>query len=128
MKNRHKEAAIERVRAVTDELEKALDLGWLTIKHIYDGGLDDNDQRNMATTQTDWEYRQASIRWHLPHIATMEDRDLWALAAHEYTHTLLAPLETPISDDTPEAKLAEFVTENLSRSLLSALYWQGTLP
>lgn len=108
-----------RIITITTALEAELELSWITIEHKFNQAP--SEDRAVAETKTDWEYRQATIIWYLPQAALLDTEDLERVAVHEYIHIFLDPLYKLIPDsDDHVATFNEYVTENLTRMVYAA--------
>jgi hypothetical protein len=120
--NKQQAAVVRRIQNICETLEQEFGLdGWCQITHRYDTGMDgdtsDDDGVNQTTacTTTQWQYRQAQIRWYLPMAATTSDESLELIAIHEYVHVLLDPIYSVLPTKPGIDKLNEYVTECLCR-------------
>lgn len=111
-----------RVVALVEMWRDRMDLSHMDISNVFipslhgeeDGGdaIDDT----AALTAGDWQYRSATITWHLPCVAVMTDRALEEVVVHELCHVLLCPLAHSLK--VGSEKLEELATENVARALL----------
>ncbi len=110
-----------RVLSLGRRLQQALDLHWLTINHKF--STVHTDDRITAETQADWTYRQATIIWNLPLVATMSDDTLETTMVHELVHILNASVWESLPDKVKDQihPLNEFATENVARAIVAAL-------
>jgi hypothetical protein len=94
------------------ELQGIMGLGLMDIRHVFDEQTE-NDLHAEVLVQ--WEYHNAEVTWFLK---DHEDMDVYATAAHELAHCLLAP----IADFVPKhsEKLSEWVTEAVAKSIIRA--------
>lgn len=106
----------ERIERLTTDWQSAMDLGWLSIKHLYSENFNE-EHLVVAETEADWEYRQAKITWFLPRVAGIDDHALEEVVVHELCHVLTAPIESELSNN--KSKQGEYAVECLSRAILS---------
>lgn len=113
--------ARSRVEAITGELEQLLGISKLgiTVHHKFQESPVNDDDRIVAETKADWEYRQVSLRWFLCEIVSLDDADLAGVALHEYVHVLLAPMESEVP--ARFAKQCEFAVESMTLALQHAV-------
>jgi hypothetical protein len=101
--NKIQKATKARIKKITKELEEQLGLGgWLTIKHLFDEGMDGDKAvgedglvigtKVTAITTATWQYRQAKITWFLGTSVGATDNYLRQTAIHEYIHILMQPV------------------------------------
>ncbi|MDE3023764.1 MAG: hypothetical protein KGI54_18265, partial [Pseudomonadota bacterium] len=105
-----------------DELLQRFEMQWTTIINRFNTSLEAD--RVVCATMADWEYRQASLNWNLPLVATFTDDELKAVAVHELVHVLTAPIWESIPTGRTRDnlfRLNELATENVSRVLLALL-------
>ncbi len=116
-----KGAAQERARIeaqVADVLE-ALEMSWITIVLKFSELT--HPDRVVAETVTDFEYRQASIKWYLPTSILEEDTSLRRIVIHEIVHVLVAPMEGLVKESPLRIKMCELAVENLTRAFCEVI-------
>jgi predicted SprT family Zn-dependent metalloprotease len=109
--------AKKRVLQVVGEWVPIMGLEWYTINHQFNEATDSSDEQTQATTNTTWYYREATMTWHLPKLALLEDDELENVVVHELVHILLDPIH-PEGDGINHH--LEYATECLARALLAA--------
>ena len=102
-----------RVQAVWDKWAKILHLDHYYINITWERKYDGDKTHWLASTQTDWHYRQMFVFFYLPKIETVDDDQLDNLVLHEIAHMFVSPLCTTESD----SQKLEFATENVARAL-----------
>lgn len=111
------EAAKQRIETITNKWNVLMDMSWLLIRHTYNESFNEDSHFIVATTDADWEYRMATIDWHLPRVTALPDERLEDVVGHEFVHVLNASAESAVP--TKDAKLCEYATENVARAILS---------
>lgn len=104
------------IEGLKDDWQTRMDLGHFSIQHTYLESFNEEDHLIIAQTQAMWEYRHAVIKWWLPSAARLDRKELEDTLVHEYTHILMSPIESKISDKHLELK--EFTVESIARALL----------
>ena len=108
------------VESLKDEWQSRMDLGHVAITHTYLPAFNEDDHLIVAQTNAMWEYRSATVRWWLAGAARLDHREIEDTLVHEYTHILLAPIESKIPDKHLELK--EFAVESVARALMRSKY------
>jgi hypothetical protein len=118
----HRAAEEARILEATARWEHELEMGWLSIGHIFvdqvRGEESDDIESTAAVTYASWEYRHATITWYLPAVGTMTDEALNDVVVHELVHVLLAPLRDHLKPGS--IKQEEFATECVARAIVAA--------
>lgn len=106
---------IDDIEAMRYDWQESLGLEWMDITHRYLETFNDADHLTVADTEAMWEYRVATVRFFLPSVVRLERDDLEATLIHEYTHILLAPIESKLAEKHTELK--EFTIEGITKAL-----------
>lgn len=118
----------QRVTTAVDRCVDLMDLSHIRVSNVFSdiahGEETGECELTAAITDSSWEYRQASITWYLPMIASMSDADLEVCVVHELCHVLLGPIREHLK--ASGAKLDELATENVARAILKA--WRADAP
>lgn len=109
--------AIDRVEKHAKPLQSEMGIDWVDINHRYLDGLKDNDASIVAEADPIWEYRTATVKWYLPALVRLDEKEVEHTIAHEYIHVMMAPIESKIPDK--HAELKEFVVEGLAKAIIS---------
>lgn len=104
-----------------DHVLEELGLDWLDIRLRWNTKMGEASERTACETITDWEYRQASMDWCLPLVATMTELELRRMVVHEVVHVIVAPMEMQIGNAVLANQLCELAVENVTRALLEVL-------
>lgn len=114
------DAAWERVLVATAKWEALLGLDYLSIYHRrIDALADEPHQSIIAETKAQWQYKQASILWYVPNVATIEDDQLEGVVIHEFCHVLLASMECLITP-TKHREACEYAIQNVADAIKHA--------
>lgn len=110
-------AAKQQISRLAKRWACLIPTGW-DVKHLYLETTNDNDDSHaiMAETKTQWEYQQASIRWHLPSCCGQEDSWIEGTMVHEMVHVLVAPMESQLPNS--QSKLCEHTVETVAKAIL----------
>jgi hypothetical protein len=119
MKNEQLEQA--RIVAIVDDVLEALDLSWFTVRNRFT--TENGEDRVLAQTEPDWEYRQASIEWNLGLTCARTDLELRRDVVHEIVHVLVSPMEQliQVKAKSVKIKLCELAVENVTRAIMEVL-------
>jgi hypothetical protein len=109
----------QRVLTAARDVERRLDLGWMTVTHKFDPRS--CAEGTIAETFVDWQYRQASIVWNISGVMALDRDDLYLTAVHEYVHVLVAPFweSVPKKVRAEYHKLMELSVENVARAIVA---------
>lgn len=107
-----------RATAIVEEIVNRFDLGWMQWVVAFDPKAQD-DNRVLCQTICDWYYRQTTLLFNLPTLASTTDAQLRGVVIHEIVHALIAPLFTSLTEAVQERlhDVNELSTENVSRVL-----------
>lgn len=103
-----------RIQKYLDKYEGPLGFAWWKIGHSYHRDTSDDNHAAMAFAHTDWEYRQAHIRWILPNFMKIDEDEAEETVLHELCHVLLGPIECFTDKYADRTELA---TTNVQRAI-----------
>jgi hypothetical protein len=106
----------KRVQKYIDRWLTTLGLRWFRIDFVWER---EHDGDCAARTLSSWQYKDATVTWYLPKIASISDDLLEQTVVHEFTHVLLSGLaQNAIDRDSDYAnQLNEYTTEIVSNAL-----------
>lgn len=109
----------KRVQKYIDRWFIPMGLGWFKVDMVWDRATKEDAPSVAAEVYTQWQYRQASVHWYLPNLATVKDDELDDIVVHEFTHILINPLTLiDKSEDLPMQH--EYATETIARAIQGA--------
>ena len=106
-----------RVNKYLDKWQKPAGFGWWYITVEYERDRYTDEPNTAAHCWSQWQYHQATIRFYLPALKSLEDEELERTIIHELCHLLISPLE---DYSTPERRQ---ITEHTTSLVADALYW-----
>lgn len=106
----------DTIMRLAAEWEPRLDLPGIAVRHRFIPTSAEDDPDIVATTQTRWHYRHATIRWYLPACRVLTPRELEDALVHEYAHILLGAIVDRLKANSDEHN--EHATESIARALL----------
>lgn len=105
-----------RVKKLVSKWYDAMGMGWFHIDFYYERERSEDNPKTLAITQTDWQYRKASITFFMPNVENNDEDYLETAIVHEFVHILISPLcVVNKSEDLPLQH--EYATECLARAM-----------
>lgn len=104
----------KRVKKLIDKYQRPLGFNWWGITHEFHRKPIENHEGAAATTSSQWEYRNALIKWCLPEVQGLTDDQLDECVLHELCHILIAPIETY---EDSMAERCELAVTNVQRAI-----------
>lgn len=115
MNDREYAAQKKRIQKLADKWLQPLGLlHWKVQIEFCREGIDDECGEGNAVAAdctTSWEYLETRIRWSMPVISRMDDRDLEMVFVHECMHTFLAEAREPEGQALHEERVATMLAK-----------------
>ena len=127
MTDREYKKQLRRIQRYIDRWHKTLGMGWWKVDYNYydkrkefaKGEKDTSYAQDVAARSwSDWRYRNASISFSVPKVATLSDAEVESMVVHELVHILVGSLG---ARSNPEHRLDH--NELVVTSLTHAFLW-----